>query len=129
MKTRVNLPRLFLVSALALAASSVHAASWQMTADGNSTRLSQDVSLTLGNTADTLAHSATPIPGALVDASGFFAFDAGLPFALTDGAARFNADFAHQASGNTDSDLDGKTAQLKINTLAGSPPTPIRARR
>jgi len=110
---------LFATCALALAMSNVHAASWVMVDSSNQTSLDQSASLTLGETSDAFTHSANPIPGAMVDASGFYAYDAGLsPFTLTEGDDTFSADFSHEASGSPDLNFDGKTAQLKLNTLA-----------
>ena len=109
---------LFATCALALAMSNVHAASWVMVDSSNQTSLDQSASLTLGETSDAFTHSANPIPGATVDASGFYAYDAGLsPFTLTEGNDTFSADFSHEASGSPDLNFDGKTAQLKLNTL------------
>lgn len=109
---------LFAAGALALAMSNAHAASWGMVDGRTETGLSQAADLTLGASHDTLAHSANPIPGTLVDAGGLYAYDAGLsPFMLSDGADSFSADFAHEASGSTDAHFDGLTAQLKLNTL------------
>ena len=109
---------IFATGALALAMSNVQAASWVMVDASTLTSLEQSVSLTLGETSNTLAHNANPIPDAIMDASGYYASDAGLsPFTLVDGTDTFSADFSHEASANTDLNSDGKTAQLKLNTL------------
>lgn len=109
---------LFAVGVLALAISNAHAASWVMVDSSNQTSLDQSANLTLGGTNDTFAHSVNPIPGATVNASGFYASDAGSsPFTLTDSNDTFSADFSHEASGSPDLNFDGKTTQLKLNTL------------
>lgn len=109
---------LFAAGVFALAMSNAHAATWVMVDGGNQTRLDQSVNLTLGASEGAFSHSANPIPGTLVDASGFSAYGmSSSTFALLDNADSFSADFAHEASGSPDASLDGLGARLKLNTL------------